>query len=217
MLQLARQRRYTPVTSIADETPLQALRTATGAAHRRLHHVPSFAALLRGSLLLNDYKGLLLRLLGVHAPLEERQLRFQDEPLLSWRGGAAAESCSARLRRDLAALGVADGVIQQVPRADALLPPLMKAAEALGSAWVVVGSALGGRIMARLLFDQFGIGPENGGAFFAPQPQQDVLWSACCAAVERCGWQTAERTDMLAGARDTMNAFADWMDVEAAI
>ena len=217
MLELARQRRCTPVTSIADETPLQALRTATGAAHRRLHHVQSFAALLRGSLALDDYKCLLLRLLGLHAPLDERQQRFQNEPLLSWMRIAPTESRSSRLRHDLAVLGVADEVTEEVARADVLLPPLTTAAEALGSAWVVEGSALGGRIMAKLLFDQFGVGPENGGAFFAPQPQQDVLWSACCAAVERCAWQTAERAQVLAGARDTMTTFADWMDVEAAI
>jgi heme oxygenase len=179
--------------------------------------VPSFAALLRGSLSLDEYKSLLLRLLGLHTPLDERQQFFNNEPLLSWMRDAPAESRTARLRRDLAVLGVADDVTRHIARADVLLPPLTTAAKALGSAWVVEGSALGGRIMAKLLSDQFGMGPESGAAFFASQPQQDVLWSACCAAVERCRWQQDERADMLAGARDTMNAFADWMDVEAAI
>jgi heme oxygenase len=196
---------------------LHALRSATAAAHRRLHHVTSFAALLRGRLSLDEYKTLLLRLLGLHAPLDERQQFFRNEPLLSWMRCAPGQSRTVRLRRDLAVLGVPDDVTRQVARADVLLPPLSTAAEALGCAWVVEGSALGGRIMAKLLSDQFGIGPESGGAFFAPLPQQDVLWSACCAAVERCRWQQDERANMLAGARDTMNAFADWMDVEPAI
>jgi heme oxygenase len=214
---LARHTRHTPAPSIPDETPQQALRQATGAAHRRLHLVPSFAALLRGGLSIDGYRQLLLRLLGLHAPLDERQQAFQDEPLLAWARGTPPEARAARLRRDLAALGVAEREIGHVARADDMLPRLLSPAAALGCAWVVEGSALGGRIMAKCLSEHLGIGPENGGAFFAPLPRQEALWSDCCAAVERCGWQRLPRAEMLEAARATMSGFADWMDEEAAV
>jgi len=194
--------------------PREALRTATDAAHRRLHSLPSFDSLMRGSLSRVDYIRLLLRLLGLHGPLDERQGQFDGEPLLAWMRTAPEESRAALLRRDLVVLGLPDQVLSAVPRADALLPMATTPAEFLGCAWVIEGSALGGRVIAKLLNRYLGIGQENGGAFFAPNPRQQARWSACCEAVETCGRHTAARAAMQKAAETTMRAFACWMEAD---
>src|SRR6188474_1953698 len=98
-----------------------ALRQATDPAHRRLHAHPVFAALLRGELSRGSYVQLLLRLYGLHAPLEQRLILFDGQPLMAWRASAARPSRLDRLRADLGALGADPAAIVGAPRADALL------------------------------------------------------------------------------------------------
>jgi heme oxygenase len=188
------------------------LRETTDTLHRRLHEIPSFLALRAGSISRADYSALLLRLLGLHTPIDERLAALQPMPELAWYHAAAASaSRAARLRCDLAALGMAPGAIDAAPRADALLPPLADAATALGCAWVVEGSALGGRLLASRLSADLGLTSMNGGAFFTPLPSQQERWSACCTAVEACGASADRLAPMLAAAEATFAGFAAWM------
>jgi heme oxygenase len=188
----------------------ESLRLITDADHQRLHKVSAFADLVAGVLALDDYKSLLLRLLPLHEAFESRLRPFQAHALFGWAVTAPEESRSARLRRDLALLGVPDSAV--VTAAPMQLPPLMRASEALGCAWVIEGSALGGRVIARLLAEHLGITASTGGAFFAPPGGQAARWSACCNAVQVCGRLAGGRAGMQAGAQGTMRVFADWME-----
>jgi len=179
--------------------------------------LPSFAALQNGSLSCVGYQRLLLRLLGLHAPLDERQGAFGDEPLLEWTRAAPEASRAELLRRDLRVLGVSDGAIRSAPRADDLLPKPATPAEALGCAWVIEGSAMGGRVIAKLLSEHLGIGQATGGAFFVQGPWQQARWAACCQAVETCGQHTTARAAMQRAADGTMWAFASWMEADMAV
>jgi len=188
-----------------------ALRQRTGAAHQRLHEQKDFIALRQGTLARPRYVRLLRRLLGIHAPIEELLAPYEASPEIGWHADPAA-SRSARLRQDLAALGEDPDAIWSAPRADQLLPPIHSVAAALGCAWVVEGSALGGRLLALLLRSTMGIGVESGAAFFTPLPSQSERWHACCASIEALGAYPRQMAEMLGAAEATFEVFANWME-----
>jgi heme oxygenase len=194
-------------------TARESLRRLTEIDHQRLHKVSAFADLVAGVLTLDDYKNLLLRLLCLHEAFEERLRPFQAHALFGWASAVPEEARSARLRRDLAALCVPDAVVGAAPRV--ALQPMAQAESALGCAWVIEGSALGGRMMAKLLAEQLGITASNGGAFFSPQGGQAARWSGCCDAVQACGREPEGRTRLQMGAYATMQVFAAWMEAAA--
>ncbi len=186
------------------------LRHATMAAHDRLHRHEGFAALLRGELSRPDYTSLLARLLGLHAPIEHRLARFAPSPWLAWHATGPSASRADRLRADLRALGMTAAEIAVLPGADAVLPDLQSEAAALGCAWVVEGSALGGRVMAQHVAGILGPG-QDGGAFFAADAAQPARWRACCAAIDGCGADPVRRSDMVEGAVATFEAVEAWL------
>ncbi len=187
------------------------LRLATAAVHDRLHAQPEFAALLRGALSPEGYARLLLRLLGLHAPIEEQLARHDNEPLMAWRKIGEPRSRPARLRSDLAFLGIDQATIDAAPRADALLTGLDNPAAALGCAWVVEGSALGGRVLSLHLNTILGPArAEEAGTFFAFQPGQSNRWIGCCEAVEACGADPLRRASMVTTASAVFDLFEHW-------
>ncbi|MGE0222672.1 MAG: biliverdin-producing heme oxygenase [Acetobacteraceae bacterium] len=187
------------------------LRNATDAAHRALHGHPAFAALLRGNLSRDGYARLLSRLLGLHDPIE-RRLRCHDaHPLMAWRRIGAESPRPSRLRQDLSALGIDADALALVPMADAaILPATDNIAAALGCAWVVEGSAMGGVVLSRHVAAIVG-GPGGGDSFFSSQPHNKERWRQCCAAVEQCGSGTRNRAIMVAAAIATFAAFQTWL------
>jgi len=117
------------------------------------------------------------------------------------------------LRCDLAALGLGLLEIEQSPRADLLLPKLADPASALGCAWVVEGSALGGRVMSSRVQAILSLNKEaGGGAFFASDLEQPARWRGCCAAVESCGAQANGLAAMTSAATTVFAAFEIWLD-----
>ena len=54
-------------------------------AHAPLHLHPGFASLLRGDLSVPAYGLLMLRLLGLHEPIEQRLARQDGAPWMAWR------------------------------------------------------------------------------------------------------------------------------------
>ncbi len=169
---------------------------------------------MRGALTLDDYVTLLLRLLRLHEAFEARLDPFKTHALFDWAASAPAERRSARLRRDLAVLGVPDSEVRAAARLRLRLrlPKMAQASEALGCAWVIEGSALGGRVIARMLSENLGISAATGGAFFAAQVGQAARWSGCCDAVQLCGREAEGRAGMQLGACRTMQVFAEWME-----
>jgi len=88
---------------------------------------------------------------------EPRLAAALPQRLLPWFAG---RSRAPLARKDLQALGAQrlDGT--------AAMPDLPDLAAALGSLYVIEGSALGGQVIARGLASRHAIGPETGGAYF---------------------------------------------------
>jgi heme oxygenase len=177
-----------------------------------LHEIPAFAALARGELSLPHYRDLLARLLGLHETVEARTAAHDHAAILSWPAGAPDQGRVARLRRDLDALGMNRFEIAALPRADRHIPALAEVDAALGAVWVVEGSSLGGGVIAKWLGASLGIGPANGGAFFAAAPGQAERWRLCREAIEERGADPRRRAAIIAGAAATFAAFLSWLD-----
>jgi heme oxygenase len=202
---------FQPTVAGSANTARHALRQATDAAHQRLHAAPAFERLLRDELSRTDYIQLLLRLYGLHVPIEARVSRFAADPLMAWQAQGDVAPRPDRLRADLIALGVTEATIRDSATADALLPACEDVATALGCAWVMEGSALGGRVLSRHLAPILGPDATEGGRFFASQPGQAVRWAGCCEAIEACGADPVRRAAMLASAAATFDAVAAWL------
>ncbi len=168
---------------------VDALRAATFDAHRSLDR--SFA-LDRETLTQERYIAFLRRSLAVVAPLEER--------LLAWRP-AGDVSRVAALRHDLATLG-ADAADP------ARVPDLPTRAAAMGAAYVIEGSALGGVFLAKGL----AASPFDGALRYLRLRGERTgsHWKAFVAELE--AWSTtatdAERADAVALATRVFESYA---------
>ena len=129
---------------------------------------------LNGSLA--SYRALLACVLGLYRPLETALEG------LDWSATGldlAARRKSPWLMEDLAHFGVA------APRGAATPAPLTAIAEGLGVLYVLEGATLGGQVIGRSLKADFGIGPENGGRFFASYgAETGRMWRSFVAVLE---------------------------------
>ncbi len=122
-------------------SPLLArLKEATAALHREAE---CYVRILDRGATVDDYRRYLVAMHGFHAPIEQR---FATHAGLACGGFAPETRCKAPwLRADLAALGASE-----LPWCEAV-PITETLAQAIGAAYVVEGSMLGGRvILARL-------------------------------------------------------------------
>jgi heme oxygenase len=188
------------------------LRAATAASHARLHTQGGLALLLRGELTRPAYARLLLRLLGLHAQCERRLEAHRGSPLLAWQDIGQRRARSSRLRDDLRHLGVGSAEMAASESADVPLPSLDNSASALGFAWVVEGSALGGRVLARRFSAVADASWASAWSFFRPIPRQPDRWAACCAAVDECGGDVFRLEVMRVSAVETFAAFEVWLE-----
>lgn len=181
------------------------LRHATAAVHERLHHVPVFAALAEGRLDHASYVGLLGRLYGFHDPFEAAidQAGPPGLPLAEWRRAHL-------LRSDMAALGQSEAAIRQLPR-HSVVDDQWTPARAMGVLYVIEGSTLGGRLLARQLDHVMGRDSDAGRSFLsAGTDAGHVRWRDFCAALDACGADPAPRAEMVAGAIEAFRCFEAW-------
>ena len=181
------------------------LRHATAAVHERLHHVPVFAALAEGRLDHAGYVGLLGRLHGFHDPFEAAI--EQAEPL----GLQPAEWRRAHLlRSDMAALGQSAATIRRLPRYP-VVGSRWSPARAMGVLYVIEGSTLGGRLLARQLDHLVPADGDAGRSFLLSGTGiGHVRWRDFCTVLDFCGTDAAARAEMVSGAIETFRDFEAW-------
>ncbi len=194
------------VTSGNAPAPLSAeLRARTAAPHRRLE---SALGLPHSIVSTGDYADWLGRFLGLYEPLEGALGCFRDWP--SFGPAARIQSQSARIRSDLAAMGVD---ARAMPRASTnLLPALPTFPHAVGALYVIEGAKLGGRIILRDLDARLGAGIAGARSFFGSQGTAvPPDWNAFRAALDRFGsGRPRVRGDVVLGAERTFEAMRVW-------
>jgi heme oxygenase len=175
----------------------QALREATSESHARLHLHSGFLAIQNGTVDLDAYRALLIRLYGFHVAFEAAMGISGDR--------------STWLQEDLTALGIGTEALPAIPRC-ASLPPLDTPGRRLGALYVVEGAMLGGRQLARSLASLLGSAGSRGRHFFLGRgAQTSSAWNAYLEQLDRVADTTAVRLELVASAVDTFNSFEGWV------
>ncbi|RYZ38753.1 MAG: heme oxygenase [Myxococcaceae bacterium] len=189
---------------------MQRLKTETRAHHERTEGV---VRLMDAHLTPGDYQRHLEDFHGLYVPLEARLAG----PLSVVGPALSLESRwkVPLLEEDLRALGHDTASLARLPRAFPL-PSLPGLAEALGCAYVLEGSTLGGQLILRHLTRHFGPDARVGTfAFFrAYGDQVGPMWKAFGDVVTQASERAASDTfdaAVVQGARDTFDAFAGWL------
>ncbi len=169
---------------------LARLRHGTAATHARIETIPALARLLAPDLGTADYVAVLRAMHAFLAGTEPAVARA-----LTARPDAAALLDGARpraLAEDLAWFGAA-----APPPID---PPALPDTEAaLGALYVIEGSGLGARVIARHLADRLGVAPGAGASFYGGQTAEAARqrWRRLCALLDT---QAAAAGDPVGGA-----------------
>lgn len=188
-----------------------ALRQATAAAHERLHHLPGLADLQAGTIGRDDYAALLRRLLVFYRAVES--VLAAAPSLLPYGVDLAERRRSPLLLEDLAFLGAPAEPLPAAPS----LPVPGSAAAALGMLYVIEGSTLGGRELARRLDHLLPADSTAGRRFLSGHgARHGAMWREFCAALDRCGDTPERRADMIAAALAAFAAFGAWFGMAAA-
>lgn len=174
------------------------LKLATTTVHERLHRHPGFAAVASGGVALDDYRALLGRLYGFHAPFETSL----GEPPQRTR----------RLESDLAVLGLDEERIRALPLCG-FIPPTGTSSRRLGALYVIEGSALGGLVLARGLDGLLGRGATEGRAFFMGEGRgARRAWSTFLHQLSMLDGDPAAEAEAIDAARETFAAFESWLE-----
>lgn len=187
------------VGASAPESVLEQIRHATRERHATLD-----AGLdLRAETLTRErYAEVLRCMAAVLLPLEERL--HAVEGLRAWLPDLPRRRKSHRLTADLAAVGDARAV------EPAAVPELRDVSEAMGCAYVLEGSTLGGAVLARTLGPTLGLTPEHGMSFWtAYGTEVGAMWRHFTAALEAWSREAAaaQRERAVEGAARTFDAF----------
>jgi heme oxygenase len=163
-----------------------------------LHHHPGFAAVQAGTIDHPAYAALLSRVYGFYGPFEAAA---QVEPKRTrW------------LEADLAALRV-DAVQREALACCTAFPPRLSPDYVLGARYVVEGSSLGGRGMARQLDALLGSEATDGRRFFSGYGSETgAVWRAYLLRLAAVPGTEQNRAGIVAGATATFAIFERWLD-----
>jgi heme oxygenase len=173
------------------------LKAATHDVHRRLHRHAGFAALQDGTIEVAGYRALLARLYGFHLPFEPV---VQIEPRRS-----------RSLEADLRTLGVSPYDLRNLPLCRDL-PHLDTEGRRMGALYVLKGSALGGRVLARQLDRLFGVNVPAGRTFLLGGAfAESSDWIQFLSELERTGDRHLPSAELVGGACETFLALETWL------
>lgn len=155
------------------------LRSQTRDLHDRIERNPLAVRLMAENVSIADHLRMHLRLYGYHRPLVERIGDLVDGIMPDV--AVAMRDRVDRLRADLACLGADPSLVTDAP-----LPERIDAAAAVGLVYVLEGSVLGGRIIARHLAERLALGEGTGAAFYADPPAgTHPRWADVCEKIDR--------------------------------
>jgi heme oxygenase len=177
---------------------LTMLRSLTSEHHAHIETVPALAKLLDPDLERADYAGVLVKLLSFHASLEAK-IRVALSPTSSART-LLDNGRIMNLQADLQWLGV------HPASASVSVPVIETHAAALGALYVVEGSGLGGRVIARSLSRHLGLRHGHGASFYDGMTAEDsrARWKLLCDALEASDGPSCDQ-DMVRAAQETFS------------
>ena len=164
--------------------------------HDRLHRHAGFAAIKDASIGIVAYQEIIVRLYGFYVPFEAAAAMRPDRS--QW---LADDMSALGLKRSLHALPLCQNV-----------PCLANAHRRLGALYVVEGSALGGRELARGLDSLLGKNVMKGRQFFTGRgAQTGEAWGIYLAQLSAVPPDPSVRLEIINGAVETFAAFENWL------
>jgi heme oxygenase len=171
------------------------------------------AQLLSPDLTRNNYRQVLIHLEAFHSGFEPAIAQaLEGHPAALMLDGTRASS----LREDLAWLGVAPLDASAVWLASGLRV-LTSQAAAMGALYVVEGSGLGGRVIARHLIQSLGVSPGAGGSFYGgtsaitARARWELLCGHLTAKLSEPAPGMPPEAAMITGAVATFQCLERWM------
>jgi heme oxygenase len=173
------------------------LRAATRDVHNRLHGHAGFVAIQDATIDHADYQRLISRLYGFYLPFEV--------------AAAISPDRSRWLLDDLEAVGLMRPLLN-LPMCSHV-PCLDSAHFRLGALYVVEGSALGGRELARGLDRLLGKDVARGRQFFLGRgAKTGDAWRDYLAQLSAAPPEASARAEVIRGAVETFTAFEHWLN-----
>ncbi len=185
---------------------LEAIKAQTSASHQQLEAVDFLSPLTHPGVTLSHYGKVLRVFYGYFYPLEQVIDRFGlvREYLPDYdtrRKAAALRADLHRLEEDTAAIRLYDD-----------LPTINTPAQAFGSLYVMEGSTLGGRLIAKNLAQALGLDASGGAAFFNGYgPQTGSRWKAFQQAMLRFSADFHQDEEMIDTANETFQKLEQWI------
>ena len=184
---------------------MRRLKEQTARAHRLTEEAARWTA--EGAEL-EAYVRYLVRLYGFLEPLEQRleSVLGNETSVVDLRGRGKR----GWLERDLRHFAIDPS---DLPRWSGTAQLAASTDRGLGCAYVLEGSTLGGRLLARQVQRRWGLGPESGAAFLAGYGDAvGARWREFGARVDRHGQETpAAAHDVVLGAGETFSALTLWL------
>lgn len=156
----------------------------------------------------SHYRELLQSFYGFHAPLEPALRAFPEWHEIGF--SLADREKVPLLRQDVLDLGMTGEEIAALAVCSPCIGSSDGFARALGCAYVVEGSTLGGQVIARELA-AIGVTPLHGGRYFASYgPAVGRMWADFRRMLERQS-ESLDRDEIAAGAMETFTALERWL------
>lgn len=193
---------------VAQDSMVVRLRTATRLAHKDMETVPALVRLLAQDLTTDEYVAVLRQAGAFYLGLALR-----IEAALAMNPAAHEFLDGARLHAMAADLSYF-GFRELLPAPGSVLPALGSEAAAIGALYMVEGSDLGGRVIAKRLSDSLGLTPETGGRFYGGHDANStrVRWLRFCDLLQLTAGQDAEAAAaMIDGAGSAFRHLEAWM------
>lgn len=193
---------------VRQESMAARLRAATRTAHEDIETVPALVRLLTADLTEADYIAVLRQTCAFHLGVEQ-QLKAVLAPELAPGVFLDGTRISA-LAVDLDWFGVP----LPAPAFATALPVLPNQAHALGAMYVIEGSSLGGRVIARRLSDTLGLTPRTGSCFYSGNDAaatRDRWLRFCDLLQDTAARSDAIAADMAGGAVATFRSLDAWL------
>jgi heme oxygenase len=192
------------IESALDETSLRRrLKRETAAAHR---HLEARIGLVDPGLDAHRYRRILETFYGFYVPVEIDLMRLAATEPLGFPLRARAEL----IKRDLLALGLSPAELAELPPCNDR-PEMSCLEELAGCLYVLEGAALGGQVLAPLLYRRLGLTKDSGGAFFAGDEERTLArWTVVVAWLDGLPHTGASAAGIISAAQATFDAFARW-------
>lgn len=186
----------------------ESLRTRIKEATRPIHDLidnhPASLTVLSPSVTLADYARFLGLTFGFLRPLEDSLVAFGLEGFVP-RSPAILE--------DLRRIGVTEESLASIPTARGV-EPLASEGEAMGLAYVIEGSRMGGMVIAKHVGRHLELTGENGLSFFLPaHPHEILAWfRKFVARLDSFAKCSCEEREAMDGAFGAFRLVKFWLD-----